>query len=536
MALIKANLEAEHQFLVAVNTLSLVKSDSLFSYTAPLNLLGWVLHPLRHVMPFRQYVRLNRTVIKITHFPILLLIFLYERTILGNSIFEQSDVFSKKRTRRIVQESFDPLDQGVFSPASRRIRAGSVASHHQDRALDEVFRRPYQGEPSIRSGRKMDVPGGVVASWMKGVVSPTGSPPTEFEDGFNIRRRAIARGRPGFSKLGKRDSYGTIEDLQRNAVLGKPTRSVISDPEEFANTGEMEGFGGFEESRIKPEPVDAIRTDDDGDDEANSRDEEDEEEITNDTEDHDNGEPSSEQETGGENTPTKSTSTKSTPGLPKEPSFTKLTQQALRKQFVSRHHLRTDSSQTIKNAFNPPIVQSSEDEFERISPIRLSRQNSERTAVWAVDNASGKKHSPRSSRPQTATRARAMTTPRKFLQSLPNLEGLHLMVPNDEHVRSPSPILDLAQHPEEPQLPSSFATQMAMATGARGGVADLMLGRMVLSRIGNLEESMKDVKLILHEVKKLNNKGKEKPRSLPDEEFEEKSRGRRGRSDGTVSR
>lgn len=536
MALIKTNLEAEHQFLVAVNTLSLVKSDSLFSYTAPLNLLGWVLHPLRHVMPFRQYVRLNRTVIKITHFPILLLIFLYERTILGNSIFEQSDVFSKKRTRRTVQESFDPLDQGVFNPVPRRIRAGSVASHQQDRALDEVFRRPYKGEPSIRSERKMDVPGGVVTSWMKGVVSPTGSPPTEFEDGFNIRRRSMARGRPGFAKFAKRDSYGTIEDLQRNAVLRKPTRSVISDPEEFANTGEMEGLGFFGESHIKPEPVDVIRTDDDGDDEANSRDEEDEEEITNDTEGHDNGEPGSEQETGGENTPTKSTPVKGTPGLPKEPSFTKLTQQALRKQFASRHHIRTDSSQTIKNPFNPPIVQSSEDEFEKIGPIRLSRQSSERTAVWAMDNASGKKHSPRSSRPQTATRARAITTPRKFLQSLPNLEGLHLMVPNDEHVRSPSPILDLAQHPEEPQLPSSFATQMAMATGARGGVADLMLGRMVLSRIGNLEESMKDMKLILHEVKKLNNRGKEKPRSWPDEEFEEKSMGRRGRSDGTASR
>jgi len=266
----------------------------------------------------------------------------------------------------------------------------------------------------------------------------------------------VTRRRPGFAGFTKRDSYGTIEELQRNAVLGKPTRSVISDPEEFANTGEIESLGGFEESRIKPGPLDAIRTDDDGDGEANSRDEEDEEEISTDTEDHDNGEPSSEQETGGENTPTKSTSTKSTPGLPKELSFTKLTQQALRKQFASRHHLRTFSTQTIKNPFNPLIVQLSEDEFERISPIRLSRQNSECTAVWAVDNASGKKHSPHSSRPQTATRAKAMTTPRKFLQSPPNLDGLHLMVPNDEHVRSPSPILDLAQHPEELQLPSGF--------------------------------------------------------------------------------
>ncbi|KAG0129559.1 cation channel family transporter [Tuber indicum] len=531
-AAVAANSQEEHQFLVAVNTLSLVKSDSLFSYTAPLNLLGWVLHPLRHVMPFRQFVRLNRTVIKITHFPILLLIFLYERTILGNSIFEHSDVFSKKRTRRTVQESFDPLDQGMFNSVSRRIRAGSVASHHQDRALDEVFRRPYKGELSIRSGRKMDVPGGVVTSWMKGVVSPTGSPPTEFEDGFNIRNRAMAKGRSGLARFTKRDSYGTIEDLQRNAALRKPTRSVISDPEEFTNTGEMEGLGAFEEGHAKPESLGIIRTDgDDGDDEANSRDEEDEEEITNDTEGHDYEAPSSEQETDKENTPTKGAPTESTPGLPKDPSFTKLTQQALRKQFASRNHVRTNSSQTIKNAFNPAIVQSSEDELERVNPVRLSRQSSERTAVWAMDNASsGKKHSPRSSRPQTATRARAITTPRKFLQSLPNLEGLHLMVPNDEHVRSPSPILDLAQHPEEPQLPSSFATQMAMATGARSGVADLMLGRMVLSRIGNLEESMKDMKLILHEVKKLNNRGREKPRSWPDEEFEEKSMGR-SRSD-----
>ncbi|RPA89003.1 hypothetical protein L873DRAFT_1823660 [Choiromyces venosus 120613-1] len=53
--------------------------------------------------------------------------------------------------------------------------------------------------------------------------------------------------------------------------------------------------------------------------------------------------------------------------------------------------------------------------------------------------------------------------------------------------------------------------------------------------MGNLEESMKDMKLILHEVKKLKNRGKEKPRSLPDEEFEQKIRWR-SRNDGTASR
>ena len=63
MAIVQ-NANEEHQFVFAVNAISMVKSDALFSYVAPTNVIAWFLTPLRFALPFRQYVRLNRTVIK----------------------------------------------------------------------------------------------------------------------------------------------------------------------------------------------------------------------------------------------------------------------------------------------------------------------------------------------------------------------------------------------------------------------------------------------------------------------------------------
>jgi hypothetical protein len=91
MAIVQ-NANDEHQFVFAVNTISMVKSDALFSYVAPTNILAWLITPLRYCMPFRRYVKLNRTVIKLTHFPILFTICLYEKTILSSSSFVPSDL------------------------------------------------------------------------------------------------------------------------------------------------------------------------------------------------------------------------------------------------------------------------------------------------------------------------------------------------------------------------------------------------------------------------------------------------------------
>ncbi len=70
----------------------MVKNDALFSYIAPGNIFAWAFMPLRYCMPMKQFVWLNRFVIKITHFPLLFCIYLYERFILAPSIYEPTDL------------------------------------------------------------------------------------------------------------------------------------------------------------------------------------------------------------------------------------------------------------------------------------------------------------------------------------------------------------------------------------------------------------------------------------------------------------
>jgi len=95
MAIVQ-NANEEHQFLFAVNTISMVKSDALFSYIAPTNIIGWLLIPLRFFMPFYRFVKLNRTIIKITHMPILFSIFLYERVVLSNFAYGPTDLVEQR--------------------------------------------------------------------------------------------------------------------------------------------------------------------------------------------------------------------------------------------------------------------------------------------------------------------------------------------------------------------------------------------------------------------------------------------------------
>ena len=49
--------DLEHQFLFAINTIDALKSDALFSFIPPSNLLGWIFSPLRFFIPFRRFVR-----------------------------------------------------------------------------------------------------------------------------------------------------------------------------------------------------------------------------------------------------------------------------------------------------------------------------------------------------------------------------------------------------------------------------------------------------------------------------------------------
>ncbi|KAH0613298.1 uncharacterized protein H6S33_009678 [Morchella sextelata] len=487
-AAVAANSQEEHQFLVAVNTLSLVKSDSLFSYTAPLNLLAWIIHPLRFFIPFRSFVKLNRTAIKITHFPILVLIFLYERTALHDSLFNQTNAFSTKSAFPELSDRFDT--------SSRRLRGGSVmGSEHQEAALDEVFRRPYKGSLRMRAS-KGDVrsigTGGVVDSWMNGVVSPTGSLTTDIEGGFATRRRALTRrGRT----LRRIDSYGTIEGVRPGNMQTKHftggTKSFVSNPEEFrgrTDDGQQLGEGAT---------IAEILTEGDADNEGNSEDDGDDE-INEDTENTD----AAIQELDRSPSPQKTM----TPPRPRSLEFPK---QGL--PIRPKKHHRTGTSTTVLNSQTMLRTSGENSSVENIQAIPMSRRASERLSVPG-EGSPGRK-SPRSSRPQTANRSRPVLSSRRTIDSS------SLIKDHEERRRNSVTMEELARQIDTAMVPSSFATQMAMATGTRGGVGDDMLGRLVLARIGTLEEGMKDVKDILREVKKLSAKSKDKSRERGKERY-----------------
>ncbi|KAJ7475729.1 receptor-activated Ca2+-permeable cation channel [Mycena latifolia] len=92
VARIDANATQEHLFQFAISTIEGVKADALFSYQPPFNLLAFVLlKPASWIVTPRTLHSLNVLLIKITSFPILIAIGVYERYFAtGQSLRESS--------------------------------------------------------------------------------------------------------------------------------------------------------------------------------------------------------------------------------------------------------------------------------------------------------------------------------------------------------------------------------------------------------------------------------------------------------------
>ncbi|KAF2396630.1 hypothetical protein EJ06DRAFT_585076 [Trichodelitschia bisporula] len=138
---VAVNANDEHQFLFAVNTISMVKSEALFSYIPPTNILGWILSPLRFIIPFRRFVWVNRTLIKLTHIPILFSICAYERLILSSHVYEPDVAETRGRNPNRVPAFTLRGSRDLFSPGMQ-LREPSVTAYKKDRALEAVFQRP----------------------------------------------------------------------------------------------------------------------------------------------------------------------------------------------------------------------------------------------------------------------------------------------------------------------------------------------------------------------------------------------------------
>ncbi|KAL9107413.1 MAG: hypothetical protein Q9227_007697 [Pyrenula ochraceoflavens] len=557
MAIVQ-NANEEHQFLFAVNTISMVKSDALFSYVAPTNVLAWLITPIRYFIPFRRYIKLNRTVIKVTHFPILWSIYLYERTVLSNEIIESTDLV-EPRGRSPGQANRLHL----FSPKPRVIREHSVATWRKDRVLDEVFRRPFRdsvrGTQQSQDRRKTS---NVVNTWMRNMGdSGVLSPPQEQDRGVVDR---LESRRP----LHKRSTA-----LRRERTFTDGNRSVASDPEDFLNHADpippRPPRYGKKISTTMEEPADA-------DDELVTNDNDDDDKATLDV-----------QRT--------STTVPDLRGVPKQidyfnrqqprhhprtPPKQRLPQpsesyssRASQTRFVSPspirehsgalgqspkrarpHHSRNISTTTIlyNPVGEPDVTEQSQSSSSATSPHR-QRENahprqqpdtqppiarsvpgsgtltpaSKLSSSNAAPNVAGRrtpKRAPAAANIGATARPRPIMPPKTnpAFQSAPNLAGLLISSKDRHHQRRSSLAMDIGSDIGDNKaigggflnggVPASFATQMAYATAAmrdreraqRRKSAEEeddrqgMFGRLMLARMNTLEEGLR---VVVHEIR-----------------------------------
>lgn len=533
MAIVQ-NANEEHQFVFAVNTISMVKSDALFSYVAPTNVIAWVLTPLRFILPFRSFVKINRTVIKATHFPVLFAIFAYERLILRGSFFEPTDLVEHRGRQGHGVRAFEAPGAGLnlFSPQQNRLREPSVATHHKDLALDEVFRRPFR-DNTVRNTRNTAdrrKSSTVVNNWMQSM-GPTGtaSPPIEQEQ--SVLDRLEAR------RLAHRKSQAALRrrQLGRGRDFTDATMSVVSDPEEFFVGGHPVRDSRVRENSDLPNVNrdDLSRqTDADGDDELVTNDED--ELMTTDrpTESPDEVKQirrgsTQDQEDYFQRTPTNKskvphfslsmTPSKAKPSPPKQIVAVRTTTQR-----PSRAgHMRNTSTNTI--LFDPPVPR---DDSSTTSPSRkaVTARNSARNTGTATPISAGRR-TPKRQMPGAA-RPRPIMPPRTAFQSAPDLAGM--LTFHDPRRRGHTLTMDLGSDIGDNKamgggyvgaIPNSFATQMAFATGAMGAghaVAGAnedqqRMSKLMLARMNALEEGFKEV---LKEVKEWR---KDETRSAGDE-------------------
>ncbi|ORY16701.1 hypothetical protein BCR34DRAFT_597411 [Clohesyomyces aquaticus] len=516
MAIVQ-NGNEEHQFLFAVNTISMVKSDALFSYIPPTNILGWLLIPTKYCMSFRRFIKMNRLIIKVTHIPILFSIFLYERLLLSHFAYGPTDLVEQRGRGPAKMPAFTlrgPSD--VFSPGTR-LREPSITTFQKDRALEEVFRRPFR-DSTVKAtsdrhpGRRNS--GNVVTDWMNGVGDDGDILPPQ-EDTRSVLDRLEARNRP---RLRRTMTAGNAQQRRRHPLAA--TRSVASDPDNNVNSFNQNfPIAEEEEPDMSMEDL-PQQTDADGDDEL----------LTNDDDDR---EPSdlvsggTRAETNKENRQASGYET-SEDEFFRTPMTVKPRSPVLPGSMSSKHDAtpsqkpsgRSKPGHSRNLSTNTVLFSPSKDTMEHMSrstsPSKHTRAGTRSGTATPGRIITDGRRTPK--RPVVsiapATRPRPIMPPRGFSQTTPNIANFLAL---DQRRRDPSfnaVALDLASDLGDNRigpdygalgaLPASFTTQLEMAARARvrAGSDDESnrMSRIMLARMTTLEEGFRDV---LNEVKGL---------------------------------
>ena len=545
------NANEEHQFLFAVNTISMVKSDALFSYIPPTNIIGWLLIPIKYCMPFKRFVRLNRLIIKITHIPVLFSIFFYERLLLSNLSYGPTDLVEQRGRShsKAPAPAFSirgPMD--VFSPGTR-LREPSITTFRKDRALEEVFRRPFR-DPSIQApsnqmGRRNS--GNVVSDWMNRMGSEGGDPAPPQEDARSTLDRLELRKRPA---LRRTKTAGQAQ--QKRKPLLTTTRVVASDPEDNPSPFTRPILEEDEPDINDDGPQ---QTEDDGDDELPSNDEEDHatsDRTTKETSRPNNIPNHAADETSEDeffrtpmtiqprNLKTR-TPTHSASSLGSQPSH-QMSPSKRAGKFKPGHN-RNLSTNTV--LFSPTKEAGDDSSRSRSrSPERPPPRTATRSGATTPGRLDGLRAPKRPAMTGAqATRPRAIMPPAQSGRQTPNMANF---VALNQRRRDPSfnaMALDLASDlgDNRPQnfgafsgLPASFSTQIEMAARARardnngsGDDESKRMSRIMLARMTTLEEGFRDV---LKEVKGLKIDGVPST-SPPSEPARRRGKGKKKSSD-----
>jgi len=523
MAIVQ-NANEEHQFVFAVNTISMVKSDALFSYIAPTNIVAWLLTPMRYFLPFRQFVRINRSVIKATHFPVLIMIYAYERMILRSATFEATELIEQRGrlTAKVVAFNSPGAGLNMFSPRRARLREPSVATSQKDRALEEVFRRPFKGstlrDTHKRSERRKT--SNVVDSWMRNL-GPDGTASSPVEQDRSIVESLEARRPKGrTSQLPSRRMGGNARNFT------EATRSIASDPEDFGGKEFLrQPYHYRQDSDLPSMGLEDLpeQTDGDGDDELVTNDEEEKLTLgrkTTHTGNLSGGEFDNENRRGDYFKRTSNAN----PSLPLISPSVSLARSAKvgsasQEQAAGANppqptpHTRNDSSNTI--LYNPmPYTAESRSSPSRNATTAKNSGRNTGTGSSTLTHASAGTRTPKRQVPGPA-RARPIMPPRSAFQSAPDLAGMLMLERRPLYQRRISLDMDLGSDIGDNKamgggfvgaVPSSFATQMAMATDAMrskanpaiSGEDQRMMSRLMLARMNTLEEGFREV---LKEVK-----------------------------------
>ncbi|KAF2473826.1 uncharacterized protein BDR25DRAFT_341086 [Lindgomyces ingoldianus] len=551
MAIVQ-NGNEEHQFLFAVNTISMVKSDALFSYIAPTNILGWLVIPMKYCMSFRRFIRMNRLIIKVTHIPILFSIFLYERLLLSNFAYGPTDLVEQRGRAHSKLPAFTlrgPTD--VFSPGTR-LREPSITTFHKDRALEEVFRRPFR-DPTL-NGTSEQLPSrrnssNVVTDWMKGV-GDGGEALPPLEDTRSVLDRLETRKRP---RLRRTMTAGHTQYRRKHPLA--MTRSVASDPDNNINTFDRHfSIAEEEEPDMSMEDL-PQQTDADGDDELVTN--EDDDRVpsdhvagqTNEELDKENKHVVSYETSEEEYFRTPMTVKPRTPKMGSSLSSAGLPHGTATSQ---RPPTRTKPGHSRNLSTNTVLFSPSKETMEQMSrstspsraPPAGTRSGTVTPGRIVTDGRRTPKRLALSGVP--TTRPRPIMPPHNLNRSTPNIASFLAL---DQRRRDPSfnaVALDLASDLGDNRhgpdygalgaLPASFTTQLEMAARARaregGDEESNRMSRIMLARMTTLEEGFRDV---LKEVKGLK-KGSEdggpsrdgsKGHSATEEHSKKKGKGKR---------